>query len=316
MIAAGPSSWPENYPECGASNQSPIDIQTASTVAQSSSVIELFYDVGSYFVSNTLRSGTQIISARVYFITFLIFFSTVVAVPLTGTNFLTNLPFAPGREFDLGLVEFHWGTSVSGSEHTINGVQYALEMQMFHFDVECQTFDNATNVRSYIFLFSVLKICLFQYPGAIVAISVFFQPSITNNYFFLPMTNALPHINYGANTTITKFDLFSLVEPVLTGNFVTYKFGCSIFYVYLFTPYFSHSGSFTFPSCEQVVSWIIFTTTTTASANQVSSQVLSINYICSLFLRSCVPFQTSLRVFCPTAQSQTTWLRTSARFSR
>ena len=104
-----------------------------------------------------------------------------------------------------------------------------------------------------------------QIPGAIVAVSVFFQPSIARNSNLQPITSALKSANFGGNAMVSGLDLQALIYPALTGDIFVYEcVDCLTLLVHSRYP----RGSFTFPNCSQGVTWIVFSTTLTASYAQ------------------------------------------------
>lgn len=159
-----------------------------------------------------------------------IFFSFIFSLPLVtgsavgGSGTLSGLPQAPESVFELAFFDFRWGLGDQGSEHTVDGTQYAIELQLYHFDTQYGNLSNAVNVWADILYLLQTKYIFMQYPGGVVAISVFFQPSIAHNVNLLPITNALSSVNFGGSALLSGLDLQALVYPALTGDIFVYEF--------------------------------------------------------------------------------------------
>ena len=59
---------------------------------------------------------------------------------------LTGVPFASANSFVFAFAEFHFGTGSTGSEHTLDSTQFAMELQLFHYDSQYDNLDDASNV--------------------------------------------------------------------------------------------------------------------------------------------------------------------------
>jgi carbonic anhydrase len=97
----GPSSWPQRYPACGRSAQSPIGIKTACTVYRS---FEPFRFSADYTLTNNLT---------------LVHDGTTVDGDYAGTNG-SSLTLTGGGLNGTFTFHLHWGTNYSiGSEHQV-----------------------------------------------------------------------------------------------------------------------------------------------------------------------------------------------------
>ena len=66
-------------------------------------------------------------------------------------------------------IDFHWGSiNTNGSEHTIEGMSYPLEMQLVFYD---STFNNVNEVK------------MSSNADALVAISQMFKVSVATNFY-------------------------------------------------------------------------------------------------------------------------------------
>uniref|UniRef100_A0A667Z5P8 protein-tyrosine-phosphatase n=1 Tax=Myripristis murdjan TaxID=586833 RepID=A0A667Z5P8_9TELE len=111
----GPRGWAASYPECAESNQSPVDI-VDDDAQVSQEYQELTLDKFNIESSNhTTMKNT----------------GKTVAVLLKDDYFVRGAGL-PGR-FKAEKMEFHWGqnNSSAGSEHSINGRRFPVEMQIY-----------------------------------------------------------------------------------------------------------------------------------------------------------------------------------------
>uniref|UniRef100_A0A7N6BKN2 protein-tyrosine-phosphatase n=1 Tax=Anabas testudineus TaxID=64144 RepID=A0A7N6BKN2_ANATE len=111
----GPRGWAASFPDCASKNQSPVDIVDEQALV-SDEYQELVLDKFSTESSNhTTMKNT----------------GKTVAVLLKDDYFVRGAGL-PGR-FKAEKMEFHWGQSngSAGSEHSINGRRFPVEMQIY-----------------------------------------------------------------------------------------------------------------------------------------------------------------------------------------
>ncbi|XP_074523072.1 receptor-type tyrosine-protein phosphatase gamma [Halichoeres trimaculatus] len=111
----GPRGWAASYPECGAKNQSPVNIadeQALVSEEYQELVLEKFNAESS---NQTTMKNT----------------GKTVAVLLKDDYFVRGAGL-PGR-FKAEKMEFHWGQSngSAGSEHSVNARRFPVEMQIY-----------------------------------------------------------------------------------------------------------------------------------------------------------------------------------------
>uniref|UniRef100_A0A9J8CRL5 protein-tyrosine-phosphatase n=1 Tax=Cyprinus carpio carpio TaxID=630221 RepID=A0A9J8CRL5_CYPCA len=131
----------------------------------------------------------------------------------------------PGR-FKAEKVEFHWGQSngSDGSEHSINGRRFPVEMQIFMYNSD--DFDSLnTAIRE---------------KRVIAAMAVFFQVGMKDNPAVDPIIHGLRGVvHHEKETFLEPFVLRDLL-PSFIGS------------------YYRYIGSLTTPPCSKVVEWIVF----------------------------------------------------------
>ncbi|KAA0707965.1 Receptor-type tyrosine-protein phosphatase gamma [Triplophysa tibetana] len=131
----------------------------------------------------------------------------------------------PGR-FKAEKVEFHWGQSngSDGSEHSINGRRFPVEMQIFMYNSD--DFDSLN--------------AAIQEKRVIAAMSVFFQVGIKDNPAVDPIIHGLRGVVHHEKETF--------LEPFVLRDLLPSSLGS----------YYRYIGSLTTPPCSKVVEWIVF----------------------------------------------------------
>uniref|UniRef100_A0A671T0X7 protein-tyrosine-phosphatase n=1 Tax=Sinocyclocheilus anshuiensis TaxID=1608454 RepID=A0A671T0X7_9TELE len=131
----------------------------------------------------------------------------------------------PGR-FKAEKVEFHWGQNngSDGSEHSINGRRFPVEMQIFMYNSD--DFDSLnTAIRE---------------RRVIAAMAVFFQVGMKDNPAVDPIIHGLRGVVHHEKETF--------LEPFVIRDLLPSSIGS----------YYRYIGSLTTPPCSKVVEWIIF----------------------------------------------------------
>ncbi|XP_053560816.1 carbonic anhydrase 4 [Bombina bombina] len=109
----GPSKWTDEFKDCGGHKQSPINIDTKN-VASDSNLKSFAFKGYDSSISTTIKNNGH--SAEV---------ALTAAITISDGG-LENT-------YTAAQLHFHWGSSNSkGSEHTIDGKQYAMELHIVH----------------------------------------------------------------------------------------------------------------------------------------------------------------------------------------
>ncbi|XP_060724133.1 receptor-type tyrosine-protein phosphatase gamma isoform X1 [Tachysurus vachellii] len=203
----GPSRWALMYPECGGRNQSPINIpDEEALVSQQCQDLTLEgFDVKSSNKTSMKNTGKT------------------VSIHLKNDYFVRGAGL-PGR-FKAEKVEFHWGHSngSAGSEHSINGKRFPVEMQIFFYNSD--DFDSLNTA--------------IKERRSIAAMAVFFQIGKNSNVAAEPIITGLKRVvHHEKETNLAPFILRELL-PSSLGS------------------YYRYTGSLTTPPCSKVVEWII-----------------------------------------------------------
>ena len=154
---------------------------------------------------------------------------TVSIIPNTTASpaYITGAGMSPLKQYVLASIDFRLALyNSAGSEHTVNGTSYPLELQFVHYDSNLGSFDEALNDT-----------------GSIVVVSSFFQIGPNANG---QLTEILDFIGSGRmnnQSTVANIAAFSLGN--LAGSLTT----SSSFYSYV--------GSLTYPPCATGVNWVV-----------------------------------------------------------
>ncbi|KAG8237364.1 hypothetical protein J437_LFUL017492, partial [Ladona fulva] len=206
-----PETWPSKYPFCGGQRQSPISIILANAVLPSAdlnpSVYFNYYDLAPQQMSLVNNGKT---------------------ITLTATWNGPKRPTIKGTVLDGEYVwealHFHWGADeYEGSEHTINGERFPMEMHMVH------------SKKAYGSLSKALT-----HDDGISVVGFVFEIQENKNPTFELLIEAAKKIIDPRNppVTLSPFPLEKLAIP-FSRNYVSYL------------------GSLTTPPCSEIVTWIV-----------------------------------------------------------
>lgn len=134
------------------------------------------------------------------------------------------------HKYVLDQMHFHWG-----SEHTINGRRYPLELHMVHHDVRFATLSDALGSKN-----------------GVAVLGILFHVSTLANESLENILKAVEEVVDAAekSATIPKLMRADSLLPTNTSTFFRYE------------------GSLTTPSCSESVIWTVFTKTVSISFDQ------------------------------------------------
>ncbi|XP_036379156.1 carbonic anhydrase 4a [Megalops cyprinoides] len=203
-----PDHWSEaeHAQSCSGKSQSPINIVTKRTLPDERLTPFKFTGYQDTFNSNIKNNGH----------------SVAVAVPHVATVSDGDLK----TTYKAVQFHLHWGTDGGpGSEHTVDGEQYPMELHIVHIK------------KSHTSLSSAL-----QDPTGVAVLGFFYEESASANRKYEPLINALRKIKTtGANTTINGLSLNALLPSPKN-----------------MTSYYRYKGSLTTPGCTEAVVWTVF----------------------------------------------------------
>jgi len=213
--ATGPREWTNLGNElCGGSNQSPVALSTTFSVVDDSLSGVVFTDYSSIsFATSYLENNGHSVEL-------------VIPEEDVGTALMSGGPLA--TDYQLHQLHFHWGAHDNiGSEHTVDGRRFPLEMHLVHYnaslDYDTSTFTGKDDLSLASFLFEI---------------------SEDDNENMSGIVNRIESIVVAESETeagFTDFSLSALISDASNGG------------------YFHYYGSLTTPTCDEVVNWIIFT---------------------------------------------------------
>merc|ERR1712130_390717 len=143
-----------------------------------------------------------------------------------------------GQSYQMLQLHFHWGADNSrGSEHTINGVEFPMEMHIVHKKVGL-TVEEALGTSD-----------------GLAVVGQMFEISDEDNEVLTPLIESLANIeNFDA-----KFDMSD--SPLRVQDLLPSPD----------SEYVNYDGSLTTPTCNEAVRWILFTQPIPISASQMDS---------------------------------------------
>jgi len=247
----GADTWGTYYENCNGMRQSPIDIMstgitpTTETTPMSMGGYEQVrirvvandnehYDrPGAHRMSDSaLKNNGHTVQLD-------------VATPGTGVGVLSGADLP--EDYQILQLHFHWGkTDARGSEHTLNGVEYPLELHIVH--VKSSLYNDVTTALN---------------TGDGLAVTGFFfevDSTGAENAALKPLTDAIQNIvTSGASLPFTTsgFRLDQLIDGVAPIS------GAA-------TAYSRYEGSLTTPTCNEAVKWINFLTPLKISSMQLA----------------------------------------------
>ncbi|XP_077152351.1 carbonic anhydrase 4 [Ranitomeya variabilis] len=222
-----PSKWSDIGAACGGKKQSPIDIVTKKAKFDSNLIAFTFegYDKELELeLSNNGHTAKLGISQDKETI-------QISGGGLSGTYIAAQL-------------HFHWGSKEkSGSEHSLNGKKYPIELHIVHTKKEARSEPSGGSTTSVDY-----------------GVLGFFFKEGKSNDGYTNLVNGLSKIIYEGNiTTVSKVKLQDLIPRDL-----------KVFYRY--------EGSLTTPECDETVTWTVFAEPIELSKAQIDAFYGSLKY--------------------------------------
>ncbi|XP_026184755.1 carbonic anhydrase 4a [Mastacembelus armatus] len=214
-----PDEWSHVNSNCGGKQQSPINIVTRKTLKDENLTPLQFTNYQQSFKGTIKNNGH----------------SVQVGVSHLSTISGGDLPAVyKALQFHL-----HWGNNGGpGSEHTIDGEQYPMELHIVHMK---QHYTDLTTALAD--------------PEGVAVLGFFYEKSNSANRKYEPIISALQSIKAtNANTSLLPISMAQLIPSEKN-----------------LTSYYRYKGSLTTPGCTESVIWTVFETPIPLSMDQLKA---------------------------------------------
>ncbi|XP_008426330.1 carbonic anhydrase 4a [Poecilia reticulata] len=214
-----PEKWAGGNVDCGGKSQSPINIVTRKTVKDERLTPIEFKNYQQTFKNSLTNNGH----------------SVKVNIPITSTISGGDL----STTYKAVQFHLHWGKDGGpGSEHTIDGEQYPMELHIVH--MKSSYADLTTALRD---------------PNGVAVLGFFYEVSKSPNRMYDTIINGVQSVaSKNVSFSLPSISLAQLIPPEQK-----------------LTSYYRYRGSLTTPPCSESVVWTVFETPIPLSMDQMKA---------------------------------------------
>ncbi|XP_067222009.1 carbonic anhydrase 4b [Chanodichthys erythropterus] len=216
---AGPDEWETVAPECGNRKQSPINIVTKNTLTDSR-LTQVQFTGYQEVINTVIINNGHTVQVNLQNI-----------ARIDGANL--------GATYKAQQLHLHWGKNGGpGSEHTIDGEKYPMELHIVHIKEKYSSVEQAIGD-----------------PSGVAVLGFFYEESENANKKYEGIINSLENITHpGTNVTLGDISLDMLIPSHDK-----------------LEKYYRYQGSLTTPACSEAVVWTIFEEPIPLSREQLSA---------------------------------------------
>lgn len=215
---SGPNNWGSLYEFCAGKAQSPINIETGNVRTEFWKPFE-FRNYGQPPTRMRIKNNGH-----------------SAVVEMDGASAPRVSQGGLRGEYIFAQFHFHWGGDSSmGSEHTIDGVRYPMELHMVHFKADYETIGEAIKQKD-----------------GLAVLGVMLEVSETDNPALTPLATAL--LNVTDANMVSEVAANYPLRAFLPSNL---------------EKFYRYQGSLTTPTCNEVVTWTLFANAIPISEKQL-----------------------------------------------
>merc|ERR1711971_421939 len=220
----GPEFWETRFEDCAGKSQSPIDVEWPENSMANALPGPLTFEGYDRLDGEVVNNGHTAVLGVVH--------------ETESDGIMTGPVLGEGQSYQMLQLHFHWGADNSkGSEHTINGEEFPMEMHIVHKKVGL-----------------TVEEALATSDGLAVD-GQMFQISAEDNAVLTPLIESLANIENFDD----KFDMVD--SPLKVQDLLPSPDG----------EYANYDGSLTTPTCNEAVQWILSKEPIQISARQMEA---------------------------------------------
>ncbi|XP_030074857.1 carbonic anhydrase 15 [Microcaecilia unicolor] len=233
-VSCGPAHWKDVNHNCGGENQSPINLDRTRMHRNQNlgNIIFQGYDRAPPGMWRLMNNGHSVL------------------VRLEGETVIGNMNISGAglpNTFQALQFHFHWGSPMSdGSEHTVDGKQYPMELHIVHLNAKYRSVAEAT-----------------KDPNGLAVLGFLFTIAEADNPNYNTILAGLKNVSLKGNSV----DLAS-----------TFRLDNLLPSMEKLSRYYRYQGSLTTPDCEEAVIWTVFEDTISISHAQLNEFVDTVHF--------------------------------------